>query len=215
MHWLLILLFISGCSGYRYTQQDNPLSQYGIESLSVPMFHNYSNQPEVSAHFTRETYRLLSSYRGLKLRSGYHQESDAVLIGILKSPEKIYETQRPNNLRVAQDRAGNAIGDERQNFYIPGTTYMAMALQVIVIKKPSEEELSLLKSGIGDKVKLNSRIIFNETIPLSAQYTREVFDLNEGLEVTATQNTGLQRKIIKNLAEQAAINVRDMILYAF
>ncbi len=214
MQWLLILLFITGCSGYRYTQQDNPLSQYGIESLSVPMFHNYSNQPDVAAHFTRETYRLLTSYPGLKLKSGYHQESDAVLIGIIKTPEKIYETQRPNNLRVAQDRAENAIGDKRQDFYIPGTTVLDLALQVIVIKKPSEEELSLLKSGIGDKVKLTSRVIFNETIPLSAQYTREVFD-NEQVSVTATQNSGIQRKILKNMAEQAAVSVRDMILYAF
>ena len=92
MQWLLILIFITGCSGYRYTQQDNPLSQYGIQSLSVPMFYNYSNQPEVSNNFTRETYRLLSSYHGLKLRSGYHQESDAVMIGIIKSPIEIPST---------------------------------------------------------------------------------------------------------------------------
>ncbi len=214
MPWLLILLFISGCSGYRYTQQENPLSQYGIESLSVPMFHNYSNQPEVSQNFTRETYRLLSSFSGLKLRSGYHQSSDAVLIGIIKTPEKITEALRPSNFRVAQERAGTAIGDKRQNFYIPGTNDVTVRLQVVVIKKPTEEELSLLKSGIGDKVMLTSKVIFNVDIPLRAQFTREVFD-DEPVAVTGTQNAGVQRKVMRSMAEQAAISIRDMILYAY
>jgi hypothetical protein len=205
---------MSGCGGYRYTQQDNPLSQYGINSLSVPMFFNYSNQPEVSNNFTREIYRLLSSYRGLKLRSGYHSESDAIMIGIIKTPEKVRDTLIPSNFIVAQDKAGNAIGNQRQNFYIPGTTDVNYLLQIIVIKKPTEEELTLLKSGLGDKVKLTSRIIFNETITLRSQYTREIFD-DEDVSITATQNAGIQRKVTKSLAEQAAISVRDMILYAF
>jgi hypothetical protein len=214
MKWLLILIFITGCGGYRYAQQDNPLSQYGISSLSVPMFFNYSNLPEVSHNFTRETYRLLSRYPGLKLKSGYHPESDAILIGIIKTPEKMKDTLVPSNLRVAQDKAGTAIGDVRQDFYIPGTTDVSFILQIIVIKKPTEEELTLLKSGLGDKVKLTSRIIFNDTIPLRSQYTREIFD-NEEVSVTATQNAGIQRKVTKTLAEQAAISIRDMILYAF
>ena len=214
MQWILFFLFLTGCSGYRFNQQDNPLGQYGIESLSVPMFHNYSNLPEVSQNFTRETYRLLTSFSGLRLKSGYSQNSDAVLIGIIKTPEKLSESLNPANLRVAQERAGKAIGSERQNFYIPGTTDMSVYLQVIVIKKPTEEELSLLKSGIGDQVKLSSRIIFNETIPLRTSFTREVFD-EEAVNVTGTQNSGIQRKMTRNLAEQAAISVRDMILYAF
>lgn len=218
MRLLLLLLFITGCSGYRYTQQENPLSQYGISSLSIPMFFNFSNQPDVSGSFTRETYRLLTNFRGLKLRPGYDSESDAVLIGIIKSPEKVNMTLRPNNLRVAQARASNAIGSKRQNFYIPGTTDVSILLQVIVIKKPTDEEMTLLKSGIGDKVRLNSRIIFNETIPLTTQFAREVFDnssTSDAVSVTATQNAGIQRKVMRTLSEQAANSVRDLILYAF
>lgn len=214
MRWLLIFLFITSCSGYRYSQQDNPLFQYGIESLSVPMFHNYSNQPDVAPTFTRETYRLLTSYPSLKLKSGYHEDTDAVLIGIIKSPEKVAETLVPNNLRLAQNRAGTAIGEKRQDFYIPGSTDITLALQIIVIKKPTDEELTLLRSGLGDKVRVSSRIIFNETIPLRSSYTREIFDKEE-VSVTATQNAGIQRKIMRSLSEQAALSVRDMILYAF
>jgi hypothetical protein len=219
MHWIIsFLLLMTGCTGYRYTQQENPLAQYGIQSLSVPMFFNYSNQPEVSGNFTRETFRLLSSFRGLKLKTGYDADSDAVLIGIIKSPDKIHLTLRPNNLRVAQKRAEYAIGDKRQNFYIPGTTEISLYLQIIVIKKPTNEELALLKSGVGEQVQLSSRIIFNETIPLRSQFAREVFDngpTSDATSVTATQNAGLQRKALIGLSEQAAISVRDLILYAF
>jgi hypothetical protein len=214
MRFLLILFVLMGCSGYRYTQQENPLAQYGIESLSLPMFHNYSNQPELSQHFTRETYRLLSSFGGLRLKSGFHPDSDAVMIGIIKSPEKVAQTIRPNSFRAAQERATNAIGNQRPNFPIPGTSDVSLMLQVVVIKKPTEEEMALLRSGIGDKVSLTSKVIFNVTIPLRGQYTREVFD-DEAVAVTATQNAGVQRKVIHSLAEQAALSVRDMILYAY
>jgi hypothetical protein len=209
----LILFVITGCSGYRFSQQENPLSQYGIQSLSVPMFYNYSNLSEVHTDFTRETYRLLTGFSGLRLVNGYNKNSDAVLIGILKSPEKLAETVRASNLRVAQEKANNAVAG-RENFYIPGTSDVSVYLHVIVIKKPTEEEIALLKSGIGDQIQSTSKIIFNEIIPLKIQYTREVLD-DEGTQVIATQNLGVQRKSLKNLAEIAAINVRDMILYAF
>lgn len=178
------------------------------------MFYNYSNLGEVQADFTRETYRLLTGFSGLKLNNGYNINSDAILIGIIKTPEKIAETVRPSNLRLAQDKSPNAIGTQREKFYIPGTSDVQLYLHVIVIKKPTEEELALLKSGIGDQIKSTSKIIFNEYIPLRIQYTREVLD-DAGVQVLGTQNAGVQRKTLKNLAEQAAVSVRDMILYAF
>lgn len=211
---LLFLIIFTSCSGYRFSQQENPLSQYGIQSLSVPMFYNYSNIFEIHTDFTRETYRLLTSFSGLKLINGYDRDADALLIGIIKSPEKLSETIRASNLRLAQDKAKNAIGNERQDFYIPGTSDVTLYLQVIVIKKPTEEELALLRSGIGDKISASSKIIFNELIPLRTQYTREVLD-NSGVQIIGTQNQGVQRKALKGLAEQASVNIRDMILYAF
>lgn len=178
------------------------------------MFYNYSNMSEVHADFTRETYRLLTSFSGLKLINGYKKNADAVMIGIIKSPEKIAETIRPSNPRVAQGKAKESIGTKRERFYIPGTSDVQLFLQIIVIKKPTEEELALLKSGIGDQIKMTSKVIFNELIPLRIQYTREVMD-GAGTQIIATQNLGVQRKIVKNLSEQAANSVRDMILYAF
>ena len=117
-------------------------------------------------------------------------------------------------LRAAQEVAPNSVGQTRQQFYVPGTITMGASLQVIVIKKPSEEDLALLRSGIGSLVKSNSKVIFNESIPLNGSYTRELLD-NAGTQVIGTQNQGVQRKTVKAMAEQAAVSVRDMILYAF
>jgi hypothetical protein len=210
----VLLIILAGCSGYRFSQQENPLAQYGIQSLSVPMFYNYSNLSEVHTDFTRETYRMLTAFPGLKLKPGYNKNTDALLIGIVKSPEKLVETVQASNLRLAQKKAQNAIGTDREKFSVPGTSYVNLYLHVILIKKPTEEEIALLKSGIGPKIKSTSKVLFNEIIPLRIQYTREIMD-DEGVDIIGTQNHGVQRKIIKNLAADAAINVRDMILYAF
>jgi hypothetical protein len=213
MRWIIILCLLAGCSGYRFTQQENPLSQYGIQSLSIPMFYNYSNMPEVSGEFTRETYRLLTGFSGLKLMSGYSSNSDAVLIGVIRSTERLTESMRPMNLRVAKQQAPNAV-EGRDEFYVPGTNSLELHLQVIVIKKPTEEEIALLRSGIGNQIKSTSKVIFNERLTLNGQYTREIMD-NEGTQVIATQNSGAQRRTVRGLAESAATSIRDMILHAF
>jgi len=179
------------------------------------MFYNYSNLPEVSADFTRETYKLLSGFSGLKLKNGYHNSTDAVLIGIVHTQEKTARmTMLPGSLRAAQQVAPGSVGATRQQFYVPGSIVIGAELQIIVIKKPSEEDLALLRSGIGSLVKSNSKVVFNERIPLQGSYTREFLD-KAGTQVVGTQNAGVQRKTIKVMAEQAAISVRDMILYAF
>ena len=203
-----------GCSGYRFTQQENPLSQYGIQCLSVPMFYNYSNIPDASPDFTREVYRLLTGFSGLRLKSGYDKDCDAVFIGIIKSPEKLSETLRPGSPRVAKDRARESVGGTRENFNIPGTNQFGLTLHVIVIKRPTEEELALLRSSIGDKVSMKSKIIFNEMIPVQMQMTREILD-GSGTQVVATQNLGVQRKTMREMSVQAANSIRDLILYAF
>lgn len=211
---LFFSLILSSCAGYRYTQADNPLRQYGIDSLSVPMFYNYSSLPEVSSSFTRETYKLLSGYSGLKLKSGWNKSTDAVLIGIVRSQDKLSDTLRSENQRVAQAAAPDAIGTERPEFYIPGSTNVTLSLQVVVIKQPTDEEIELLQSELGPKIPPQGKIIFNETLPLTETFLREVFD-GEATSVVGTQNAGALRRTKDSLAVQAALQIRDMIFYAF
>jgi hypothetical protein len=209
-----LLLFALSCAGYRYTQTSNPLQQYGVESLSIPMFYNFSSLPEVSSSFTRETYKLLSGFSGLKLSSGYNRNADAVLIGIVRSPEKLSEVLRADTPRVAQEVAPEALGNDRPEFYVPGSTIVSLALQVIVVKRPTEEELSLLKSELGQKLPAQGKILFNETFTINQAFTREIFD-NEATSVVGTQNAGALRRTKESMAVTAAEQIRDMILYAF
>jgi len=211
---LALGLVISGCSGYRYTQTANPLQQYGVNSLSVPMFYNFSSVPEVSSSFTRETYKLLSGFSGLKLRSGWSNNADAVLIGIVRSEEHVSDVLKPENLRVAQGVAEKSIGTSRQEFYIPGSTRARLSLQVVVVKRPTAEELALLQSEMGQVLPAQGKILFNERFPLEASYYREVFD-GEATSVVGTQNAGALRRAKDTLAQRAAEQIRDMILYAF
>jgi hypothetical protein len=211
--WLFLLTFVS-CAGYRFQQDQNPLAQYGINSLSVPMFYNESNFPEVSPMFTKEIYHLLTSYSGLKVHSGFSLASDAVLIGIIKSSQKRVESQAPLNLRVAQQGARNSIGQSREDFYVPGSNSLNMSLRIIVIKQPTADELEVLHSSFGEQVAKSSKIIFNETFTLTNSFNREILD-NEGTQVVGTQNKGSQFRTQQNMAKEAATLVRDMILYAF
>jgi hypothetical protein len=214
--WAILALVgvISGCSGYRYTQTSNPLQQYGVNSLSVPMFYNFSSVPEVSSNFTRETYKLLSGFGGLKLHSGWSKKSDAVLIGIVRSEERMSEVLQPQNLRVAQGAAEKKIGDQRLEFYVPGSTRTHLSLQVVVVKRPTAEELALLQSDIGEKVLPQGKILFNERFSLDTAFNREIFD-GEATSVVGTQNAGALRRAKDTLAQRAAEQIRDMILYAF
>ncbi len=51
------------CSGYRFQSKSNPFAQYGIRSISVPMFYNKSNFADVSGPFTREIYKTLLEFK--------------------------------------------------------------------------------------------------------------------------------------------------------
>lgn len=216
MRWIVFafLLCLSACSGYRFSQTNNPLAQYGVDSLSIPMFYNFSSLPEASSSFTRETYRLLSGFTGLKLKSGWSHSADAIMIGIIRSPETMMQTVRSSTPRVAKSVAPNTLKNSRPEFYVPGTSEVSMSLQVIVIKKPTEEELQLLHSELGPQIPTSAKIIFNERFMLSASFTREFFD-NEPGAVVATQNAGALRRTRETMGVQAAELIRDMILYAF
>ena len=213
MFFLLLILGIS-CSGYRFSQTSNPLAQYGVDSLSIPMFYNFSSLPETSSSFTRETYKLLSGFTGLKLKSGWSKDTDAVLIGIIRSPDSIAQTVKPSSLRVAESVAPKKINKERPEFYVPGASTLSLMLQVIVIKRPTSEELQLLQSDLGPQIPTSAKIIFNERFNLNAGYTREFFDEEAG-SVAATQNAGALRRTKDTMGVQAAELIRDMILYAF
>lgn len=210
-----MLCFIFGlcsCAGYRFQEKENPFAQYGVKSITIPMFYNKSNLSNVSAPMTREMYQMLSTFSGLELKSGKNN-ADAVLIGIVDSPSQVKESREASNLRSAKNAAEDALGENREDFYIPATTNVRANLRLILLKNPSEKEIELLKSSLG-KFAVGPKIIVNETIALNASFTRELYS-GSAIDVIDTQNRSALRSTIDDMAKNAAQNFKDMILYAF
>lgn len=210
---LFSLVLVCSCADYRYQKQDNPFAQYGIKSLTVPMFYNHSNFSNVSASFTKEVFQMLAGFKGLRIESG-KKSTDATLIGIISSSDGLRDSRRGDETRAVKSIFGDEFIEGRNDFFVPSRNSLYMNLRIIVMKHPTEEEIKFLKSGIGEARVISSKIIFTEVIPVTASFTREIFS-GAGNKVIGTQNRGAEKKTIKTMAKNAAVSFRDMILYAF
>lgn len=210
---MIIMLTISSCAGYRYYEKSNPFSIYGIKSIYIPTFYNHSNLSNASHFFTKEFYVLMGQFKGLKIAKS-KEHADAVLIGVLTSPQKISETILSSGLRGAKSVAGKSIGDSRQDFYVPAVGQVNLTLRITLLKRPTINEIKLIQSELGKQVKSSSKIIINESIGITSSFNREYFD-EDGGKVHATLNRGAVKNTIEAMAIQTAENFRNMILYAF
>lgn len=210
---LFMLLAFSSCADYRFQQQDNPFAQYGIKSLNIPIFYNHSNFPNLASPFTREIFRMLSGFKGLKIKSG-KRTADATLIGIVTSEDSVLASRTSGNLRSVKNIYGQDYLSKRNDFYVPIQSAVGLKLRIIVMKHPTDEEIKILKAGIGKGQLVSSKVIFTETIPVTGSFTREIFS-DVGNQVIGTQNRGGQKLIVQKMAKNAAVTFRDMILYAF
>lgn len=209
---LCSIFTLFSCAGYRFQEKENPFAQYGVKSITIPMFYNKSNLSNISAPMTKEMYHMLSTFSGLHIKSG-NNDADAVLIGIVDAPSQAKESREATNLRSAKNTAEEALGENREDFYIPSTTNVRASLRLILLKNPSEKEIELLKSSLG-KFAVGPKIIVNETIALSGSFTREIYS-DEAIDVIDTQNRSALRSTVDDMAKNAAQNFKDMILYAF
>jgi hypothetical protein len=211
---VLILLFtITSCAGYRFQNKNNPFKQYGIKSLSIPMFYNQSALSNISGVFTKEIYRMVSGFDGLQVTGG-KAKTDATLIGILESSGRIIDVLVPSAPRNVENIATDEVAGSRKEFYIPSASTVNLSLRVIVIKDPTKEEIEFLRSKASKKTFESSKIIFSESIRLSNTFTREVFDGNNNA-VIHSQNRGSLTKSYIAMSRDAAQTFREMILYAF
>lgn len=213
-NFIIFLLFsLSSCADYRYQKLDNPFSQYGIKSISVPMFYNQSNFQNISPAFTKEIYKMLSGFKGLKIQGG-NNNTDATLVGIIDSQDFRRDSREATGPRSVKNIANSKIGAARGDFYIPSSNTLRAELRIIVIKKPTQEDIDFLKSNLGKENFISSKIIFRESIALSSSFTREIL-LGEATAVNSTQNRGAEKRTIGEMAKSSASTFRDMILYAF
>lgn len=209
---IAIFSFLTACAGYKMTNRSNPFSQYGIKTISVPMFYNHSAFSNVSPVFTQRIYHLLGEFDGLEVRSGT-KKTDAVLVGIIDSDDKLKSARASGDLRISKSISPNTLG-QRGDFYVPATTTNTIKVRFIVIKNPTEAELELLQTPLGKNIYGHSKIIFNEEVAVSRQFNRELFSDN-AVAVNYSQNRGAEKENLKQMAESIASSFREMILYAF
>ncbi|MBC7429863.1 MAG: hypothetical protein H7336_14710 [Bacteriovorax sp.] len=213
----VFMLTLASCAGYHFNTNNNPLLGYDIRSVAVPMFVNRSALPELAAPMTREITFALNEYSGIKVMSGDNDNADAVLIGILDSRDHYNEVVKTTNQLFTDDTIKTSIG-ARNPFYYPIETSYEFALQIILIKRPSKEELQLLTTDLGLYMKINPKVVLMDTIPLTGKFSRVVGDnvsSDSPGKTNFVKNKGLFEKSIQDTAAGAAKTFKQVVLNAF
>lgn len=216
---LAMLLFLASCAGYHFNNNNNPLIGYDIRSVAVPMFINRSVIPELAAPMTKEITFALNDYSGLRVFSGDNDVADAVLIGIIESRDhynsvvKTSQTLFTDNTTSVKDSIG-----ARSPFYYPVETKYEFSLKVILIKRPSKEEIQLLTTDLGQYMKVNPKVVLMDTINLSGTFSRVVSETkfpNSAGKTNFVKNKGIFEKSLQSTAQGAAQTFKQVVLNAF
>jgi hypothetical protein len=216
--YFFCFIFINGCAGYHFNNNNNPLIGYDIKSVSVPMFVNRSVLPQMSGIMTKEIVLALKDYSGLKVINGENNDSDAVLLGIIESADhyddvvKTSATAYTNNVNIEK-----SIGN-RTSFYYPSATTYDLRLRIILIKRPSAEEIDFLTKNNLGLARLHPKVVLQEEIPITGSFSRVVSDTlsnNSGGSVNFVKNKGILEKSLQDSCVQTAKNFKQVVLNAF
>lgn len=214
---LAMLLFLASCAGYHFNNNNNPLIGYDIRSVAVPMFINRSVIPELAAPMTKEITFALNDYSGLRVFSGDHEAADAVLIGIIESKDHYNDVVKTSQNLFSDDTVKKSVGD-RSPFYYPVETKYDFSLKVILIKRPSKEEIQLLTTDLGQYMKVNPKVVLMDTINLTGSFSRVVGETTTPNAVGKTnfvKNKGIFEKSLQSTAQGAAKTFKQVVLNAF
>lgn len=216
----LVILFIFfslvSCSGYHFKRTDNPLAAYEIHSVAVPMFLNRSSIADVAAYLNKEIILSLSSYKGLKVYTGENDNADAVLVGIVSSPDHLASVYKSDTTFTDGSLKDSVNG--RNSFYVPSTTSYTMSLQLVLIRRPTKEDRAMIESNLGPYLNAHPRVVLNEGLALSGSFTREVAGTvtpDDAGTVNYSKNRALMDRSLQNMAKDAARTFEQEVLDAF
>ena len=215
--YILTTIFLAGCAGYHFNTNTNPLISYNIKSISVPMFINRSSLPHLSGPMTTEIILALKDFSGLRVVNGAESDSDAVLLGIIESADHYNEVVQTSTSVVTDGNIQKSIG-ARQKFYYPSATSYQLRLRLVLIKHPSADELDFLSKNTLGLSKLHPKVVLEDEIPISGNFTRVVADTlstSSGGEVNFVKNKGIFEKSLQDSCVQTAKNFKQVVLNAF
>jgi hypothetical protein len=214
---ILALISLTSCSGYHFNTNNNPLIGYDIKTVAVPMFINRSVLPQLAAPMTKEIILALNNYTGLRVLSGDNENADAVLIGILESKDHYNEVITTTQTLFTEGDITKSIGN-RSPFYYPVQTTYNFSLRIILIKRPTAEELALFTSDLGRMIKVHPKIVLEDTIGLTGNFARVASPTNTATaagEVNFVKNKGIFDKSLQDTCYQAAQTFKQVVLNAF
>lgn len=214
---LAAVALLTGCSGYHFNTNNNPLIGYDIKTVAVPMFINRSVLPQLAAPMTKEITLALNDYSGLKVFSGDNENADAILIGIIESKDHYNEVVTTSQTLFTEGDVESSIGN-RSPFYYPVQTTYGFSLRLILIKRPSKEELAFFTSEMGSKILVHPKIVLEDTINLTGNFSRVAGATNTAAttsEVNFVKNKGIFEKSLQDTCYQAAQTFKQVVLNAF
>lgn len=214
---ILLLTFLSSCTGYRFTNSLNPLEEDGVRSISVPMFINRSSLPNASAPFTQEMVHMLAKYPGLEIFNGENLRADAIMIGVITSDKKLRDVYETMTRIFTDGDLQTSIGN-RPQFYIPTSTQYKLNVKVMIIKNPSKKDMKLFQSEMGDHILKHPKVIVNHSTGLVGSFTREtkaVTDPDDGGVVNQSKTDYYFEQSLLSLAKSNAESFRQVVLDVF
>lgn len=210
-------VFLTGCSGYHFNTNNNPLIGYDIKTVAVPMFINRSVLPQLAAPMTKEITLALNDYSGLKVLSGDNESADAILIGIIESKDHYNEVVTTTQTLFTEGNIESSIG-KRSPFYYPVQTSYSLTLRIILIKRPSKEELTLFSGELGKGILVHPKVVLQDSIDLTGGFSRVAKGTNNpnaAGEVNFVKNKGIFEKSLQDTSYQAAQTFKQVVLNAF
>ncbi len=214
---IFFTVFLSACSGYQFVENDNPLAIHGIRSISVPMFVNKTPIANVGSLVTKEISFLLSSYPGLKVRSGEDLTSDAILVGIVESNQQLAELIQTTDRQFTTSELKTSLGT-RKEFFVPTGSVLDLNVRFILIKNPKKQDIELAKSELSTLMINHPKILMNQTLGFQASFARvvagtETID-SAGL-VNMTKNKAIMERALQDGSRSLAQQFKDVVLNAF
>ncbi len=212
-----VFIFLSSCSGYNFHYQENPFASHGIKTVAIPAFLNKSLVPNISALMTERISTVFSQETPIKIYSGNSDRADATLIGIITSSDRRNDFYKTDTTTLIGKEFSPELS-KRREFYAPSVTSYELTLSLILIKRPTQEDLKLIDSDYRKYLDKHPRVIFSTSQTLSGSYTRVLNPSDSpdgGGAVNSTKNKEVFNKSLDSLATDAATNFKETVLNAF
>ncbi len=218
-----VLIVLSSCSGYRFVNQRNPLAQYGISKVAIPMFVNRTIYPHITGPFTREITAVLNQYPDLRVYPGEYSKADAILVGVLTSPDHRAQAYKTDSRIFISGDLERSIG-QRRPYFLPLSTSFRLSMRIVVIKDPSWEDIEFIQKALDQSVLdqggvlTHPKVVIDQELNLNSSFGRQILSNqtpDEGGVVNATKNEDAEERTIRGLAQSAGRQFSELVLNVF